>query len=172
MAGPTQDIDFNDTQKIAANLIASTLCTGGTEAFLDAQADLLKGVETAMGEWLRRRQEAIAETQRLVARLRESRDVGEIWKAQQEWASGALQRFAADVSAYPALFANAGRRGGEATAQGVAVAAQETRQAAAEVGRRAADVLPRPPGGKLGKAASTELARPPAAPAAEEAHAH
>src|SRR5579862_5975075 len=100
MAGATQSLDFAETQKIAAHLIASTVCNDGTQAFLEAQSDILKGVETAMAEWLQRRQEAIADVHRLVERVRDSRDVSEIWKAQQDFAAGALQRFAADIATY------------------------------------------------------------------------
>lgn len=175
MAGSIQEIGFNEGQKIAANLIASTLCSGGTEALLDAQADLLKNVQTAMTGWLHRRQEAIADAHRLVTRMRESRDVTEIWKAQQEWAAGALQRFAADATVYPALFATAGRRATEATRESIAPAAEPPRQAVVEVARRAVEPFPKPPAGRPGKAVSTEVAKPPAEakpPAAEGAPAH
>ncbi|HUB47108.1 MAG TPA: hypothetical protein VMB73_19160 [Acetobacteraceae bacterium] len=77
----TQNIHLAKAQKTVAALIASTLGSGATEAFLDAQAGLFKGVETVMTEWLHRREEAIADAQRLVARMQESRDVREIWNA-------------------------------------------------------------------------------------------
>lgn len=140
MSGPTQDIDFSATRKIAANLIASTFCNSGTEAFLSAQADLMKGVETAMTEWLHRRQEGIDEAYRLIARVRDSRDITDILKAQQDWAAGALQRLAADVSTYPALLAKAGERVGEATAQTVGDAAKEAKQQLVQVPQRMTEV--------------------------------
>lgn len=169
MSGPTQNSDSNGTQKLAANVIASTLCNSGTEAFLNAQADLMKGVETAMTEWLHRRQEGIEEAYRLIARVRDSRDVTDILKAQQEWAAGALQRLAADVTTYPTLLANAGQRVGEATAQSVGDAAREAKQQLVEVPQRMTDVVTqKPPAGRAGRAAS-EAARPSAS---EEAHPH
>jgi hypothetical protein len=168
MSGPTRDIDFSGTQKMAANLIASAFCHGGTEAFLDAQADLLKGVETAMTEWVHRRQEAIEEAYRLMTRLRDSRDVNDIWNAQQEWATGAWQRLAADVATYPALFANAGQRVGEAAVDSVEQAAAQTKEIA-EVPQRVAEVVAPKMAGRAGRVAASEAAK---TPAGEEAAAH
>ncbi len=172
MPDPTQGIDFAETQKIATNMLASTLCNSGAEALLDAQADLLKGVSNAMTEWLHRRQEAIAQTYRLVERMRESLDVSEIWKAQQEWAAAAMQRFAADVTAYPGLFATAGQRAGEALRQSATEAASDTDQgtggqgaAVGDMARRAADITQRP--AKLPKVPAE-----PKAPAPEQMMAH
>jgi hypothetical protein len=154
MAEPTHDLDFTETGKIAANLIATTFWNGGTEALLDAQADLLRGVETATAAWLHRRQEAIAETYRLLARMRDSHDVLDIWKAQQDWATGALQRLAADMSSYPSLIANAGQRAGEAAQHGVSEAVAATTQTVADAARRTADVLPKPLSGRAGRSAA------------------
>ncbi|MBV9757348.1 MAG: hypothetical protein JO047_09865 [Alphaproteobacteria bacterium] len=154
MAEPIHDLDLTETRKIAANLIATTFCNGGTEAFLEAQADLLKGVETATTAWLHRRQEAIAETYRLLARMRDSRDVLDIWKAQQDWASGALQRLAADVSSYPSLIANAGQRAGEAARQGVNDAVTAATGTVAEAAQRSAEVLPKPLPARAGRGAA------------------
>ncbi len=162
MPGSTQGLDFAETQKIAANLIASTFCNSGTQALLDAQADLLKGMQSAMTEWLHRRREGIDDAYRLVARMRESRDVSEIWKAQQDWAAGALQRLAADVVAYPVLFATASERAGEHVARGAAESASDARQTVGEMARRAAEVMPRPAKPKV----------PAEAKVAEDATAH
>jgi hypothetical protein len=59
---------------------------------------------------LRRRKEAIADAYRLVARMRESRDVSDIWNAQQEWAAAATRRLATDMTFYSALFTADGWR--------------------------------------------------------------
>lgn len=130
MSGPVQEIDFNETQKFAADLFASTWCNGGADMFLEAQADLLKNLESAMAGWLHRRQQAIAEAHRLLERLRDSRDVIAIWNAQQEWANGALQRFAADVAAYPSLFPGAGQGRDEAAGAGRAAVSERAKKPA------------------------------------------
>ena len=157
----TQNIDLAKAQKTAAALIASTFCNGATEAFLDAQAGLLKGVETVMTEWLHRREEAIADAHRLVARMQESRDVSEIWNAQQEWAVGALRRFAADVTVYPTLFTAAGWR-----------VSETTKETVAEVTPRGSDVLPKPAVAKVSKNIASEAAKAPVSRASEEVHPH
>ena len=156
----TQNIDLAKAQKTAAALIASTLCNGATEAFLGAQAGLLKGVETAMTEWLHRREEAIADAHRLVARMQESRDISEIWNAQQEWAVGALRRFAADVTVYPTLFTAAGWRVSETTKQSVAKVTRDS------------DVLAKPAIAKVSKNIASEAAKAPVSRASEEVHPH
>jgi hypothetical protein len=168
MAEPT-DIDFTETRKIAANLIATTFCNGGTEAFLDAQADLLKGVENATNAWLHRRQEAIADAYRLLVRMRDSRDVLDIWKAQQDWATGALQRLAADMSSYPTLLANAGQRAGEAAKQGTDATVKAATQTVAETTQRGAEVLAKPLSGRAGRVAA---AAGEAKPSGEEMQTH
>jgi hypothetical protein len=168
MAELTHDLDFTETRKIAANLIATTFCNGGAEAFLDAQADLLKGVENAAAAWLHRRQEAISETYRLLARVRDSHDVLDIWKAQQDWAAGALQRLAADMSSYPTLLAHAGQRAGEAAQQGVGEAVKAATQTVAEAAQRSTEVLTKP----LSRAGRAAAAAAEAKPVADEMQTH
>lgn len=67
---------------------------------LKAQAGLLVGMEETMTDWLRRRHEAVADTQRLVDSLNASGDPADVLKAQQEWMSGALRRLTTDAAAY------------------------------------------------------------------------
>ena len=157
----TQNIDLAKAQKAVAALIASTFRSGATEAFLDAQAGLLKGVETVMTEWLHRREEGIADAHRLVARMQESRDVSEIWTAQQEWAVGALRRFATDVTVYPALFTAAGWR-----------VSDTTKESVAEVAPRGSDGLPKPAVAKFSKNIASEATKGPVSRAGEEVHPH
>ncbi len=79
--------------------IFGTLLNVGPDPVLKAQADLLLSVETTMTGWLRRRHEAVTETQNLVARLRSSSDPADFMTAQQEWVSGEFRRMAADAAA-------------------------------------------------------------------------
>ena len=87
-----------EQQKASAAFFSSMFNTGA-DPVLKAQADLLASVETTMTAWLRRRHEAVQETQNLVARLRSSSDPAEFVNAQQEWMSGAFRRLAADAAA-------------------------------------------------------------------------
>ena len=157
----TQNIDLAKAQKTVAALIASTFCNGATGAFLDAQAGLFKGVETVMTDWLRRREEAIADAQRLVARMQESHDVSEILNAQQEWAAGALRRFAADVTVYPTLFTTAGWR-----------VSETTKETVADVTPRGSEVLPKPAVAKVPRNIASEAAKAPVSRVSEEVHPH
>ena len=157
----TQNIDLAKAQKTAADLIAATFRSGATEAFLGAQAGLLKGAETVITEWLRRRKEAIADAHRLVARMRESRDVSDIWNAQQESAAGALRRLATDVTLYPALF----------TADGWRVS-ETTKETVVDVTSRGSDVPPNPTVARVSKNMASEAAKAPVSRASEEVRPH
>ena len=86
-------------QQKATAAFFSSMFNSGADPVLKAQADLLASVETTMTAWLRRRHEAVQETQALVARLRSSSDPSELITAQQEWMSGAFRRLAADATA-------------------------------------------------------------------------
>lgn len=99
MTETTAASDVAAQQKTAAAFIGSIL-NSGADPLLKAQADILVTVETTMTDWLHRRQEGLAETQTLVARLRTSSDPADFLKAQQEWISGAIRRLSADAAAY------------------------------------------------------------------------
>lgn len=72
----------------------------GVGSLLNLQADMLAGTEATVSDWLRRRHEAIADTQQLFARMRLGVDPGEALKAQRDWTTRSLQRLAADTDAY------------------------------------------------------------------------
>lgn len=76
----------------------STVFHSGAEPVLKAQADLLASFETSVTAWLRRRHEAVTDTQALVARLRTSSDPAEVASAQQEWVAAAVRRLSADTA--------------------------------------------------------------------------
>ncbi len=99
MTETTAAPDIAAQQKAAATFIGSVL-NSGTDPLLKAQADILVSVETAFTDWVRRRHEAVVETQNLVARLRTNSDPAEMLKAQQEWLSGAFRRLSADAASY------------------------------------------------------------------------
>ena len=84
----------------AAMAFCSSMLNSGAAPLLKAQAGLLAGMEATMTDWLRRRHEAVAETQRLVTSLNASGDPADVLKAQQEWMAGALRRLTTDAAAY------------------------------------------------------------------------
>lgn len=89
-------------QQNAATAFIGTLLNSGADPMLKAHADVLESVGTAMTGWLQRRQEAVADAQRLIAQLQAVSGPGEMLKAQQEWMGGAFQRMNADAIAYQA----------------------------------------------------------------------
>lgn len=99
MTETTASAGSAELQKTTAAFFSSIFHTG-PEPVLKAQADLLASAETTVSGWLRRRHEAVQETQALVARLRGSTDPAELAAAQQEWVSATLRRMAAEATAY------------------------------------------------------------------------
>ena len=71
----------------------------GVGPLLNVQADILAGAEATIGDWLRRRHEAIADTQQLIARIHAGGEPGEAVRAQREWVSRSFRRLAADADA-------------------------------------------------------------------------
>jgi hypothetical protein len=101
MAETSQAPDIAERTQNAAAFFGSVF-TPGVGPVLKAQADLLEGAETTIADWLRRCHDAVVDTQELVAHLRTSKDPFDALKLQQEWASRALLRLAADTAAYQA----------------------------------------------------------------------
>jgi hypothetical protein len=93
----TQKIGSAEQARTATAFLGSAFFGRGVEAFLKVEDNLLAGAETVMCEWLHRRQEEVSDAQRLFARIRESRDLPDIFKAQQDWMSGTLRRLADDA---------------------------------------------------------------------------
>ena len=102
-----------------------------------------------MTEWLHRRHEAVLDAKRLIGRVRESQDVNELLRAQQDWMAGAFRRMAADAAGFQSALLFANRIGREA---------EEKSRSAAEAGGTAASAISqRMQAGKPGRApASSE----------------
>ena len=99
MAEPSVASDL--TQQLKANTaFFNSLFNPGVDPLLKAQADLLSGIATTFPDWLRRRQDAVDDTQQLVERLRASSNPLETLKTQQEWMAHSFLRLAADTAAY------------------------------------------------------------------------
>jgi hypothetical protein len=109
----TTTIDFAGQAKTAADFFKFTLFGWGAESVLRAESELLADAETTMAKWLQRRREAVLDTQRLVVQMRESRDLSDVFKAQQDWMAGAFRRLAEDAEGYQkaaGAFANVTQR--------------------------------------------------------------
>jgi hypothetical protein len=97
----TKTTDARQQQQNATAYLGSMLVSG-VEPALKAQASLLTGFQSAMTDWIQRRQETLVETQKLVARLGASTTPAELMSAQQEWVTSAFNAFAADAAALQA----------------------------------------------------------------------
>jgi hypothetical protein len=104
------------------------------EPVLKAQADLLAGVQTILTDWIQRRQGAIVDTQKLVARLGTSTSPADVMSAQQEWVTSTFQSFAADASAIQASAMQLAERA-QAWSQHGAELAQKVAPQAADAAR-------------------------------------
>jgi len=142
MAQAGQPISLAEQQNAAASFFASTIFNPGTETLLGIQADFLVGLESAMTEWLHRRHEAVLDAKRLITRLRETQDINDILRAQQDWMSGAFRRMAADAAGMQSAFAFATKIGREA-AEKSKIAADQGANAAASIAQR---LTPEKPG--------------------------
>ena len=99
MAEPSVASDL--AQQLKANTaFFNNLFNPDVGPLLKAQADLLSGIATTFPDWLRRRQDAVDDTQQLVERLRTSSNPLETLKTQQEWMAHSFLRLAADTAAY------------------------------------------------------------------------
>jgi hypothetical protein len=121
--------DLAEQQKTAAAFISSVL-NSGADPLLKAQADLLVSIEAMLTDWLHRRHEAVVDTQKLVARLRESSDPAGALSAQQEWMTGAFHLLAADMAAWQSAMLQLVNRSGTWAQQGADAAARVAPEAA------------------------------------------
>jgi hypothetical protein len=98
---PESSVASDLAQQLKANTaFFSDLFNPGVGPLLKAQADLLSGIATTFPDWLRRRQDAVDDTQQFVERLRTSSNPLETLKTQQEWMAHSFLRLAADTAAY------------------------------------------------------------------------
>jgi hypothetical protein len=94
-------VAFDLAQQLKANTaFFNNLFNPDVGLLLKAQADLLSGIETTFPDWLRRRHDAVQDTQQFVERLRTSSNPLETLKTQQEWMAHSFLRLAADTAAY------------------------------------------------------------------------
>ena len=131
-----QPSSLTDQQNALRAFVSSAWANPGMESLLRLQADFLVGMESVVTDWLHRRHEAVLDARRLLTRLRDSQDINDQLRAQQEWMAGAFRRWAADATSYQSAFAVANRIGREA---------QEKSQAAVTGGASTAlDATPKP----------------------------
>ncbi len=137
----TKGADFRELQKIASSTFGAMFTNPTLMTTLRVQSNILASLEFAMTEWVHHRRDALADTERVLARMQTCNDPAEIWGLQQEWLGQTLQRLATDaangqriVMALGAVNAPEGPGGGEQAQgqpqQGAAALAASHRKAA------------------------------------------
>jgi hypothetical protein len=71
----------------------------GSEAWIEAQTEFLQGAEEICKGWLQRRREALDAVRQSITQLRDTGDVMDLVRLQQEWTSGSMRRLSADFEA-------------------------------------------------------------------------
>ena len=131
MAGKNQDAPDVYTAMLGAlpqfnlpqvNGEATRMAVLPVSLWLQWQADLWKAVSPASAEWIKRRQEAVAETLQTVEKLAGCKDMTEAAEIQRAWLENEMRRLESDMrmlgaqaSALPEQFAEVGRRAASAS---------------------------------------------------------
>jgi hypothetical protein len=86
-----------------ANFCATAVSYAGVDSLLHTHTGYLKAWEQMAADWLNRRHQATADTQKLLERLQDSRDIHEFLSAQHDWYSATLQRLVVDCASWMPL---------------------------------------------------------------------
>ncbi len=68
-----------------------------TDLWMESQATFFEHFDEVARRWLDRRREALDATRQSLDEMRRTSDVGDVFRIQQEWISGAMRRLAADL---------------------------------------------------------------------------
>src|SRR5690242_15516105 len=82
---------------------AEDLQAGGKRAaqfWVENQAKAFEYVDEAARRWLHRRQDALDATRQVFEEMRQTENVGELLRLQQEWAMGEMRRLATDLAEF------------------------------------------------------------------------
>jgi hypothetical protein len=93
---------LTDQQVATAASICMPVLEGMSNA-LRAQSEYLRRLEGLAAEMLQRRRAGCAAMQQLLAEVGAARDPTELFRAEQQWLTGALQRMMADASCWQTL---------------------------------------------------------------------
>lgn len=90
-----------EARRASADLAPAVTRSAG--AWLDSQADLLHEVDAMTQAWVQRRREAIDAVRQSIEDMRNSRELADMLRIQQEWLTGSLRRVASDLEAWATL---------------------------------------------------------------------
>jgi len=137
--------DPTEAMHRVANFCATAVSYSGTDSLLDARDGYLRAWEHMAADWLTRRHEAGEDTRKLLARLRDSRDIHEFISAHHDWYSATLQRLVVDCASWVPL-AMAGMARLPASVVGEVAGDQVRDDMRAGTGTSRTGDRPRPPG--------------------------
>ena len=93
----------NQAESTRSGIIPGALLTSaflkGAEIWMNAQGEVLSVMEAAMGEWMRRRVEAIDTWSRSLQKMCECRNPADLVQTQQDWIRDAMRLAAFDIRA-------------------------------------------------------------------------
>jgi hypothetical protein len=99
-----------DAEAGSASTNLASAVTQSAGAWLEGQAELLHEVNAMTQAWLQRRRETIAEMRQSIEEMRNSRELADLLRIQQEWLTGSLRRVASDFEAWATLGSNMWQR--------------------------------------------------------------
>jgi hypothetical protein len=116
--------------KPAEHSQSRSLDSGGSffranDVWMASQAMLFEHFDEVARRWLDRRREALDATRRSIAEMRDTNDMGEVFRIHQEWVLGSMQRLASDLGelsqAAMSLTQRAATQVGSMTQEGVQI---------------------------------------------------
>ena len=83
----------------SAGLPVGSVFIKEAELWMDAQGDLLTGIESIAANWMRRQRQAFEASSRAVRKMYDARNLLDLLQAQHEWVSDCLNWTASEIRA-------------------------------------------------------------------------
>ena len=115
-------------QERAAQELGS-MTAGAADTWMEAQAALFNHVDMLARRWLERRREALDAARESLEEMRHCRDLAEIFRIQQDWLRGSMQRIGSDFSEFTSTALNLSQGMTARAAQEAAAASEHLEQA-------------------------------------------
>jgi hypothetical protein len=107
---------------------AASAMTRPSDVWIESQAALFEHFDEMARRWLDRRREALDATRQSIDEMRRTSDIGEVFRIQQDWISGAMRRLAADLGEFGQATLGLAQAATHQLGRGVEGAAHDTEQ--------------------------------------------
>lgn len=77
---------------------AEATLSRANEVWIESQATFFEHFDEVARRWLDRRREALDAARQSIEDMRQTSDIGEVFRIQQEWVLGSVRRLSADLS--------------------------------------------------------------------------